>query len=74
MLVEMPDRRFGTVTVAGIVPKLSETPGRIRHTGGVIGENTRQVLTELCGLTASEIDGLERRGIVVSFAEPKASV
>jgi crotonobetainyl-CoA:carnitine CoA-transferase CaiB-like acyl-CoA transferase len=31
--VELPDPDLGTVTMAGVVPRLSLTPGRIRHTG-----------------------------------------
>jgi len=66
MLVEMQDERFGVVTVAGVVPKLTATPGRIRQLGGVIGQDSRATLKEYCGLSESELDDLEKAGVVAS--------
>ena len=64
MLVDVPDAQLGKVTMAGVVPKLSQTPGRIRHAGGPVGEHTRELLRERCGLAAADIDALERQGVV----------
>jgi crotonobetainyl-CoA:carnitine CoA-transferase CaiB-like acyl-CoA transferase len=65
MLVEIPDAELGTVTLMGITPKLSRTPGSIRHAGGRIGEHTREVLADRCDLSASDIDALAQTGVVV---------
>jgi crotonobetainyl-CoA:carnitine CoA-transferase CaiB-like acyl-CoA transferase len=73
MLVEVPDAELGTVTMAGIVPKLSDTPGRINHAGGIVGQDTRSVLRTLAGLRDDEIDQLERRGVVVCATAPEAA-
>jgi formyl-CoA transferase len=59
--VEMKDRT--TLTVPGIVPKLSATPGRHRRNAPDLGQDTDSVLREL-GLTAEQIAGLHQRGIV----------
>ena len=64
MLAVVPDDDFGTVTMAAPVPRLSETPGRIYKSGGRIGQDTRQVLTELAGLSSQEIDHMVAIGIV----------
>ena len=40
------------------------TPGAIRHSGHRIGQDTRRVLTELTGLSATEIDQLEAERII----------
>lgn len=64
MLVELPDRELGSVTVAGIVPKLSATPGGLAWAGRRIGEDTRAVLEGVAGLTGEEVDALERAGAV----------
>lgn len=73
MLVEMPDADLGSVTMMGITPKLSQTPGSIRHAGGRIGEHTRQVLADRCGLSAADIDRLAQTG-VIACAPPVESI
>jgi len=64
MLVPAPDDDLGQVTLAGIVPKMSRTPGRIRWSGHRLGQDTRAVLRDIARLTDSDIDALEARGIV----------
>lgn len=43
--------------------KLSETPGAQTTASPCLGAHTRQILTEILGLTASELDELDRSGI-----------
>lgn len=64
MLVRTPDDDLGHVTLAGIVPKLSRTPGAIRWSGHRLGQDTRCVLQELANLTDGDIDALEAEGII----------
>jgi formyl-CoA transferase len=52
-----------TLAVPGVVPKLSATPGGNRRNAPRLGQDTDKVLREL-GLTAAQIESLERRGIV----------
>ncbi len=73
MLVKVPDDDLGSVTLAGIVPKLSGTPGAIRWSGHRTGQDTRAVLREFAGLSDAEIDALARDG-VVHFDHPAAAV
>jgi crotonobetainyl-CoA:carnitine CoA-transferase CaiB-like acyl-CoA transferase len=63
MLVEVPHPVLGHTTQAGVVPKLSRTPGSIRHTGRDIGADTREVL-ESISMNESQINALIDRGIV----------
>jgi formyl-CoA transferase len=59
--VQMDD---GTaLTVPGIVPKLSATPGQHRRNAPALGQDTVEVLREI-GLTAEQIAALRERGIV----------
>ncbi len=59
--VQMDD---GTaLTVPGIVPKLSATPGQHRRNAPALGQDTADVLREI-GLTAEQIAALRERGIV----------
>ncbi len=66
MLVRVADDALGTVALAGIVPKLSATPGAIRHTGHRIGEDTVDVLADVLGLSPAEIAALEQAGVVAT--------
>jgi formyl-CoA transferase len=52
-----------TLAVPGVVPKLSITPGGHRRNAPRLGQDTDEVLRQL-GLTAEQIEGLKRRGIV----------
>jgi len=66
MLLNVPSSELGDVTIAGVVPKLSETPGEVRWAGRKPGQDTRAVLTELCNLDAAELSRLESEGIIYS--------
>ena len=64
MLVEAPDPEWGAVTVTGVVPKLSATPGRIRWAGREVGADTASVLREELGLDEEELERLAAGGAV----------
>jgi crotonobetainyl-CoA:carnitine CoA-transferase CaiB-like acyl-CoA transferase len=66
MLAQAPDDDLGTVAMAAPVPRLSETPGSIRHAGKRIGQDTRRVLSEIAGLSAEELDRLEAARVIFS--------
>jgi len=63
MLVRVPHATLGHTTQAGVVPKLSRTPGHIRHSGPDLGADTRAVLQEL-GMTPEAIQALQSQHIV----------
>ncbi|MEO7726706.1 MAG: CoA transferase, partial [Burkholderiales bacterium] len=64
MLTKVPDDDLGTVTMPDVVPKLSATPGAIRHSGHRTGQDTRRVLRELAALSDSDIDALEAQRVI----------
>lgn len=64
LLVELEDEVHGTVTVPGIVPKLSRTPGSIRQAARwTVGADTDAVLEEL-GVSAQQRERLADAGII----------
>ena len=65
MIVETPDDELGTVKLAGCVPKMSLTPGRISRSGGGIGRDTRHVLGELAGVTPAEMEQLAHDHVIL---------
>ncbi len=52
-----------SLTLPGIVPKLSATPGSHRRNAPTLGQDTGEVLREI-GLTEAQIAALRERGIV----------
>lgn len=70
MLVPTPDDDLGSVTLAGVVPKLSATPGRLRWAGRRTGQDTRTLLRELAGLSDEDIDRLAADGVI--YCDPKS--
>jgi formyl-CoA transferase len=53
------------LTVPGIVPKLSRTPGAHQRNAPALGQDTEDVMREL-GLTPEQIAGLRSRGVIPS--------
>ena len=63
-IVHAEDEDLGTVAVAAIVPRLSATPGRVRHSGRAVGADTADVLTRLAGLQPADLQRLEASGVI----------
>ena len=63
-IVNVPDQHMGSVAMAGVVPRLSETPGAVRHAGRDIGQDSREVLRDVLGLADATIDELARNGVI----------
>lgn len=66
MLVDHYDERIGrNVLGPGIVPVLSETPGRVRNAGPARpGQHNHEIYGELLGLGADEIAALSEQGVL----------
>ena len=64
MLVATPDDDLGEVTLAGVVPRMSVTPGHVRWSGHRTGQDTRAVLKRMAGLSDDDIDSLQDEGVV----------
>src|SRR5262245_57003515 len=62
MIRQFPLKDGEPVTLPGIVPKLSETPGATRWVGPELGEHTAEILGAL-GYSADEQKVLRRRGV-----------
>ena len=64
------DPVLGPVTVAGVVPKLSQTPGSIRWAGRKVGADTRAVMTGELGLDDAELEAMAEAGIIAGDGLP----
>ena len=76
MLVEVPHPSIGHTTQTGIVPKLSATPGSIRHSGPEIGADGERILRERLGWSDAAIRAARAEGALhgpSADASPPAS-
>lgn len=60
--VAHPD--FGELAMQNVFPRLSETPGTVRHPGPDLGEHNDEVYRDLLGLADDEIARLHRAGVI----------
>jgi succinyl-CoA:(S)-malate CoA-transferase subunit A len=63
-LVTINDAEVGEITVPGVIPRLSATPGRVEHLGPSLGNMTDQVLRELLGLTPQELADFHKNQLI----------
>ena len=64
-LVSIDDKDVGeTIIVPAVMPRLSETPGEIRHLGPRLGEHSVEVLKEWLDLDDDEIEALRDKAII----------
>jgi crotonobetainyl-CoA:carnitine CoA-transferase CaiB-like acyl-CoA transferase len=65
MLLSVEDPELGDLTMPGIVPKLSETPGAVRHAGAwELGAHNREIYGGLLGIGDDELEALSERGVI----------
>jgi crotonobetainyl-CoA:carnitine CoA-transferase CaiB-like acyl-CoA transferase len=66
---ELDDPLYGRIDEFGPVPKLSESPGRIKWTAKPVGYHNEQVFGGLLGLTAEEMEELARKKVIGKWAD-----
>lgn len=63
IVVEMPDPDLGRIAMHNIIPRLSETPGRLRMPAPQLGEHTAEILGQF-GIDRATLDELAREGVI----------
>ena len=63
-IIKVMHPEIGELAMQNVFPKLSLTPGRVRHTGPELGEHNASVLGDILGMSAGEQQSLRERGIV----------
>lgn len=71
MLVDVEDDVLGAVTVTGIVPKLSRTPGAVRWAGRDIGADTVSVMRDELDLSPERVTELAVAGVIAGPGLPE---
>lgn len=62
-VVTLPDDDLGKVRMQNVLFRMSDTPGRVRHGGRRLGQDTNEVLGEVLGLSQTELDSLYAQGV-----------
>jgi crotonobetainyl-CoA:carnitine CoA-transferase CaiB-like acyl-CoA transferase len=63
VIVEAPDEEAGSVLMHNVIPRLSGTPGKLRHPAPALGQHSREVLREI-GYAEDRIAALAAEGVV----------
>ncbi len=63
-VIEVEDPQQGAIPMPGIIPKLSDTPGRVDSTGPKIGAHNQEIYSGLLGRSEAELKILRDQGII----------
>jgi crotonobetainyl-CoA:carnitine CoA-transferase CaiB-like acyl-CoA transferase len=63
IMISMPDAQMGSLPMHNIVPRLSNTPGRLRRPAPELGENTFEVLSTI-NVDGVQFAALKEQGII----------
>ncbi|MDR1702830.1 MAG: CoA transferase [Sporomusaceae bacterium] len=64
MILDVATKKFGTIKMQGIVPKLSGTPGEVKWAGPEIGEYNEEIFCGKLGLSKEELAQLKADGVI----------
>lgn len=64
MLIEVLDDDLGPLLMHNVMWRMSETPGRIHHTGRALGADTDNILEGELGMSTEEVQRLREAGVV----------
>ncbi len=56
--------KLGPIRMQNVIPRLTLTPGRIKHPGAELGEHNRDVFIGELGVSEDELAELERLGVI----------
>jgi formyl-CoA transferase len=62
-IIRVMHHEYGELAMQNVVPRLSDTPGAVRHAAPALGADTEAVFSELLGLDAAAMSGLRARGV-----------
>lgn len=63
-ITTVDDPVLGPVRIQNAIPRLVDTPGRVRHLGGKLGQDNEEILSGELGHTAAELEALRNEGVI----------
>jgi len=64
MVITVQDDELGPIKMQGIVPKMTDTPGKVEHAGQKMGASNDFVLAGILGMSAKQIAALRDKGVI----------
>jgi crotonobetainyl-CoA:carnitine CoA-transferase CaiB-like acyl-CoA transferase len=64
MLIEVDDEELGTLRMHGVFPRLSSTPGEVRHAGRPLGADNQAIFGDGLGRSAEQLAELREAGAI----------
>jgi crotonobetainyl-CoA:carnitine CoA-transferase CaiB-like acyl-CoA transferase len=64
MITRVPDRDFGSVAMANVVPRFAVDPVQLRNSAGDIGQDNREVYLDWLGLSEAQLEQLARDKVI----------
>jgi crotonobetainyl-CoA:carnitine CoA-transferase CaiB-like acyl-CoA transferase len=63
-ITSVPDADFGSVRMQNVVPRFVNDPGKVRNTGGAIGQDNAEIYGEWLSLSAADQQKLKQSGVI----------
>ena len=63
-IVKVVHPDFGDFAMQNVFPRLSESPGQVRHVGPSLGEHNREIYQDLLHLSDDEMSSLHAAGVI----------
>jgi formyl-CoA transferase/succinyl-CoA--D-citramalate CoA-transferase len=63
-IIDVESEEYGRLTMQGVAPRLSETPGSVRWVGPPLGYHTQDILRERLSMSIEAIEQLRAAGVV----------
>ncbi len=63
-ITSVEDPKLGTAKVQNAIPRMSRTPGKVRHLGPDLGAHNHEVFVEQLGHTEDELDRWRSEGVI----------
>lgn len=63
-IVRLVHPDLGEFAMHNVAPRLSETPGSVRHVGPALGEHNQEIYCELLGMPDDELASLRSAGVI----------
>ena len=63
-IVRITDERVGEIAIPNVVPRLTDTPGRVKWLGPARESHNAEVFGTMLGLSAAEMDALRQKGVI----------
>ena len=63
-IVDVPSKQHGDLPQPGVVPRLSRTPGAVKHRAPTLGEHNREIYGGTLGISDDELTQLSADGVI----------